>query len=118
MEHGSCNVIYIDRRSHDEFVRKENLSQSLVAKTSAAHIGHGYFSMPKSTPADVYTNVDAILSMFNQGKLLAHHSTCQILTHCSLYMQLRPFWSNTPHRNPPIDKGQHPNLCYHGYPLR
>ena len=69
MEHGACNVIYIDRRANDEHVRKETLSNSMVARTSAGNVGQSYFVLGKASPPEVHGNVEAILSMFNEGKL-------------------------------------------------
>lgn len=75
MEHGACNIIYVDRRANDERVRRETLSKSLVARTSTGNVGQGYFSVGKTPPAEVHANVEAILSMFNEGmspSALAH----------------------------------------------
>ena len=68
MEHGACNVIYIDRRANDEHVRKETLSKSLVARTSTGNVGQSYFALGKTSPREVHNNVEAILTMFNEGK--------------------------------------------------
>jgi len=71
MEHGACNVIYIDRRANDEHVRRETLSNSLAARTSTGSYSPGYFSFGKPAPAEIHTNINAILSIFNEGMLLA-----------------------------------------------
>jgi hypothetical protein len=76
MEHGMCNVIYIDRRANDEHVRRETLSDSLVARTSTGNVGQSYFALGKTPPVEVHANVEAILSMFNEGTSLA-------LPHCA-----------------------------------
>ena len=68
MEHGACNVIYIDRRAHDEHVRKETLPQSLAARTSAEDAGQSYFAMGKTSPREVHDNVEAILSISTEGR--------------------------------------------------
>lgn len=66
--HASCNVIYLDRRAHDsEHVRRETLSDSLVARTSTGSTGQSYFGLGKAPPSEVHANVEAILSMFNEG---------------------------------------------------
>lgn len=75
MEHGACNVIYIDRRANDEHVRRETLSSSLAARTSSANVTQGYFGTGKSPPAEIQTNVETILTTFNEG---AHR---QIISH-------------------------------------
>lgn len=72
MEHGACNVIYIDRRANDEEVRKETLSKSMAARTSDGNVGQSYFNLGKTSPPEVHGNVGAILSMFNEGKLGAY----------------------------------------------
>lgn len=67
MEHGACNVIYIDRRANDEHVRRESLSNSLATRTSTGSVPHGYFNLGKSPPAEVQANVETLLSTFNEG---------------------------------------------------
>lgn len=68
MEHGACNVIYIDRRANDEHVRRETLSNSLAARTSTGNVNQGFFGTSKSPPAELHTNVENILSTFSEGK--------------------------------------------------
>ena len=68
MEHGACNVIYIDRRANDEFVRRDTLSSSLAATTSTGNVNQGYFNLAKTPPAEIHGNVESILSTFNQGQ--------------------------------------------------
>lgn len=70
MEHGACNVIYIDRRANEEHVRTETLSSSLAARTSTGNVIQSYFGLNKSPPVDITTNLEAILSMFAQGMLI------------------------------------------------
>lgn len=68
MEHGACNVIYVDRRANDEHVRRETLSMSTVARTSTANVSPGYFPSAIKPPSpDVHANLESILSTFNQG---------------------------------------------------
>lgn len=67
MEPRACNVIYIDRRANDEQVRRESLSDSLSARTSTGSVSQGYFGVGKAPPAEIHTNVETILSTFNQG---------------------------------------------------
>jgi 3',5'-cyclic-nucleotide phosphodiesterase len=69
MEHGACNVVYTNRRAYDEHVRKETLSRSLIAQSATGTAPQGYFPNGKSPPADMNSNVELILSIFNQGKL-------------------------------------------------
>lgn len=83
MEHGACNVIYVDRRAHDEYVKRETLSDSLIARTSTGNVGQSYFALGKTPPAEVHANVEAILSVFNEGKasILARSSRRDSMTY-------------------------------------
>ncbi|KAF9735487.1 cyclic nucleotide phosphodiesterase [Paraphaeosphaeria minitans] len=77
MEHGACNVIYIDRRANDEHVRRETLSSSLVARTSTGNVPQGYFPGPaKAPPPQVHTNVESILSIFNEVHVCGSGRSC------------------------------------------
>ncbi|KAF2643415.1 HD-domain/PDEase-like protein [Massarina eburnea CBS 473.64] len=76
MEHGACNVIYIDRRANDEHVRRETLSSSLAARTSTGSMMQGYFSLGKAPPAEVHVNVESILSTFNEVHICQSGSSC------------------------------------------
>jgi hypothetical protein len=71
MEHGACNVIYIDRRASDEHVRRETLSSSLAARTTTGNVNQGYFALSKPPPGEVHANVESILSIFNEGEQCA-----------------------------------------------
>jgi hypothetical protein len=71
MEHGACNVIYIDRRATDEHVRRETLSSSIAARTSTGNVSQGYFGLGKTPPAEIHANVESILSIFNEGQQCA-----------------------------------------------
>ncbi|KAF1841503.1 HD-domain/PDEase-like protein [Cucurbitaria berberidis CBS 394.84] len=76
MEHGACNVIYIDRRANDEHVRKETLSKSLVARTGTQNAGQSYFVLGKTSPPEVTDNVEAILSMCNEVHICGSGRSC------------------------------------------
>ncbi|KAF2192788.1 HD-domain/PDEase-like protein [Zopfia rhizophila CBS 207.26] len=76
MEHGACNVIYIDRRANDEHVRREPLSNSLAARTSTGSLSPGYFGFGKPPPAEIHTNVEAILSTFNEVHICGSGASC------------------------------------------
>ncbi|KAF2440699.1 HD-domain/PDEase-like protein [Karstenula rhodostoma CBS 690.94] len=77
MEHGACNVIYIDRRANDEHVRRETLSSSLVARTSTGNVPQGYFpGSAKAPPPEVRTNVESILSTFNEVHVCGSGGSC------------------------------------------
>ncbi|KAF2110066.1 hypothetical protein BDV96DRAFT_651219 [Lophiotrema nucula] len=76
MEHGACNVIYIDRRANDEHVRRESLSSSLAARTSTGSVPQSYFSFGKTPPPEISTNVEAILSIFNEVHICKSGGSC------------------------------------------
>ncbi|XP_014561149.1 hypothetical protein COCVIDRAFT_33849 [Bipolaris victoriae FI3] len=76
MDHGACNVVYIDRRANDEHVRKENLSKSLVARTSTGNVGQSYFAMGKTSPREVHDNVEAMLSISTEVHICSTGRAC------------------------------------------
>ncbi|KAF2691942.1 HD-domain/PDEase-like protein [Lentithecium fluviatile CBS 122367] len=76
MEHGACNVIYIDRRANDEHVRRESLSSSLAARTTTGNVNQGYFGLGKSPPVEMHANVESILTIFNEVHICASGSSC------------------------------------------
>jgi len=76
MEHGVCNVIYVDRRANDEHVKRETLSSSLIARTSTGNVGQSYFALGKAPPIEVHTNLEAILSIFNEVHICGSGRSC------------------------------------------
>ncbi|RAR05398.1 HD-domain/PDEase-like protein [Stemphylium lycopersici] len=76
MEHGACNVVYIDRRANDEHVRKETLSKSLVARTTTQNVGQSYFAMGKTSPREVHDNVEAMLSISTEVHICSTGRAC------------------------------------------
>ncbi|CAN9333768.1 unnamed protein product [Alternaria alternata] len=77
MEHGACNVVYIDRRANDEHVRKETLSKSLVARTTTTgNVGQSYFALGKTSPREVHDNVEAILSISSEVHICSTGRAC------------------------------------------
>jgi 3',5'-cyclic-nucleotide phosphodiesterase len=81
MEYGACNVVYANRRAHDEHVKKETLDDSLIARASTGPVPQGYFSKGKAPPPDISSTVERILSTFDEGKIP--------LCHC--FNSIRPF---------------------------
>lgn len=68
MEHGACNVIYTHRRAHDEHIRRETLSDSLIARKSTASVSPSYLVHGnKPPPVDIHATIEQILSVFNEG---------------------------------------------------
>jgi hypothetical protein len=90
MDHGACNVVYIDRRANDEHVRKENLSKSLVARTSTGNVGQSYFAMGKTSPREVHDNVEAMLSISTEGTMRAIRAMTATDLLSSTHLQHRP----------------------------
>ncbi|KAL1796938.1 hypothetical protein ACET3X_005478 [Alternaria dauci] len=76
MEHGACNVVYIDRRANDEHVRKETLSKSLVARTTTGNVGQSYFALGKTSPREVHDNVEAMLSISPEVHICSTGRAC------------------------------------------
>ena len=65
MEHGACNIIYLDRRAREELVRRDSLLASRVSNSSESA---EYFKPDGSQlPLEVQSNIEAILSTFNEG---------------------------------------------------
>lgn len=117
MEHGMCNVVYLDRRANDEHVRRETLSDSLVARTSTGNVGQSYFAQGKAPPAEVHANVEAILSMFNEGKLRNAHASAW-LTMTSPHLRLGPNVSVQDRQHSRLAKGQCAYLPHHRRAVR
>lgn len=119
MEHGACNVVYIDRRANDEHVRKETLSKSLVARTTTTgNVGQSYFALGKTSPREVHDNVEAILSISSEGSLSA--ICTHILTDASnsTHLQHRP---RLPTEDPSayrLHQIQHSDLCHNRHTVR
>jgi 3',5'-cyclic-nucleotide phosphodiesterase len=90
MEHGACNVVYIDRRANDEHVRKETLSKSLVARTTSGTVGQSYFAIGKTSPREVHDNVEAILSISTEGITSVFRAHILTNTSNSTHLQHRP----------------------------
>jgi 3',5'-cyclic-nucleotide phosphodiesterase len=68
MEPGACNVIYVDRRANDEHIKRETLSESLLARTRRGNVGQSYFALGRAPPVEVHANVETILSIFDEGR--------------------------------------------------
>jgi hypothetical protein len=65
MEHGACNIIYLDRRAREELVRREAV---LATRASTASEPAEYFKLDNpQLPVEVQTNIETILSTFNEG---------------------------------------------------
>src|SRR5690242_6489109 len=120
MEHGACNVIYVDRRAHDEHIKRETLSSSLIARTSTGNVGQSYFALGKAPPAEVHANVESILTIFSEGKTktpIVKPNANPMLTHStSLHLWLRQIVSVPNH--PAGRQLQHTNLCHSRRPIR
>jgi hypothetical protein len=118
MEHGACNVVYIDRRANDEHVRKETLSKSLVARTTTGNVGQSYFALGKTSPREVHDNVEAILSISTEGNPSAFRT--YTLTNASNSTHLQ-HWPRLPTEDPPahrVHQIQHSHLCHNRHTVR
>lgn len=65
MEHGACNIIYLDRRAREELVRRDS---ALANRASNSVETNEYFKGDGSQmPGEVLANIESILSTFNEG---------------------------------------------------
>jgi hypothetical protein len=70
MEHGACNIIYLDRRAREELVRRESV---IATRSSTASEPAEYFKQDNpQLPVEVQTNIETILSTFNEGMHARH----------------------------------------------
>ena len=68
MEHGACNVIYVDKRARDELVRKDLASQTGPNnKTRDKSDGSETKVQHQQPAAEIAATVTAILMTFNEG---------------------------------------------------
>ncbi|KAF2399452.1 HD-domain/PDEase-like protein [Trichodelitschia bisporula] len=74
MDHGACNIIYIDRRAQDELVRREAV---LATRASDASDTPEYFKLDSShLPVEVQSNIESILGIFNEVHVCRSGGTC------------------------------------------
>ena len=67
MDHGACNVVYLDRRAREETVRKDSV---MSKEEGATDDGPEFFKLELLQPqhaAEINTNIESILSTFNEG---------------------------------------------------
>jgi len=67
MEHGACNVVYLDRRACEETVRKDSVMSREETKQNDEP---EYFKLELRQPqhtAEITNNIESILSTFNEG---------------------------------------------------
>jgi hypothetical protein len=67
MDHGACNVIYLDRRAREELVRKEFPAARLETH-SASDKDSSYFRQEITGQDEVNINLHSLFSTFTQGK--------------------------------------------------
>jgi hypothetical protein len=120
MEHGACNVIYIDRRAADEHVRRETLSSSLAARTTTGSVSQGYFGLPKASPAEIHANVESLLSIFSEGERRAPSRVTPPSANitASSHLRIRQFMSRQDLAHPRSHPRQHTHHCPHRHTLR
>ncbi|KAF2461574.1 hypothetical protein BDY21DRAFT_89974 [Lineolata rhizophorae] len=66
MEHGACDIVYLDRKAKDEHVKRENIASSSIVASSANPGVPDYFDLPRPRMGEVRSNVETILSAFNE----------------------------------------------------
>lgn len=68
MDHGACNIIYLDRRAREELVRRESLLASRAGDAREDVDQTDYFKAEdEQLPAEVRSNLESLLSIFNEG---------------------------------------------------
>jgi hypothetical protein len=68
MDHGACNIIYLDRRAREELVRRDLLLATRASDASSAADQVEYFKLEGAQlPVEVRSNLESILSIFNEG---------------------------------------------------
>ncbi|KAK8235232.1 hypothetical protein HDK90DRAFT_237370 [Phyllosticta capitalensis] len=76
MDHGACNVIYVDRRAHPERVRRDNVAAGMNARDARSASSQGYFNIRKADTVEVLSNVETLLSIFNEIDVHRSGSAC------------------------------------------
>lgn len=81
MDHGACNVIYLDRRAQAKTMRRDSVFPE--SRTSNASMpsppgaqNNEYFDSKSKLPEELQNNVQSILCTFNEGML------CRVLCAC------------------------------------
>ena len=98
MDHGACNVVYLDRRARDEHVYKNMVRMSLASiayQSTEAPQSPGYFKLAHEHAAEVRANIDTILSVFGEGKSADYDAPMprMLITTRSAHLQLRRIMS-------------------------
>jgi hypothetical protein len=78
MHYGACNVVYLDRRAREETVRKDSVMSKEEGATDG---GPEFFKLELLQPqhaAEINTNIESILSTFNEGNRLLCHPRCSL----------------------------------------
>ena len=71
MDHGVCNVVYLDRRAREtETIRRDITTATptlATPGTSSPRRTPGYFDLGRGRVGEVHANLQAILSAFTEG---------------------------------------------------
>lgn len=65
MDHGACNVIYVDRRAREELVRRD--TQFATHASNDANQPEYFKAEDDQVPGEVRSNLESILLIFNEG---------------------------------------------------
>lgn len=68
MDHGACNIIYLDRRAQAETYRRDSVF--LKRASDAGLRDEEYFEQKPQLSPELQSNVESILSTFNEGKFI------------------------------------------------
>ncbi|QDS72160.1 hypothetical protein FKW77_004496 [Venturia effusa] len=77
MDHGACNVIYLDRRAREELVRRDALLATRGSNVSNDPNQADYFRVGEDQlPVEVRSNLESILSIFNEVHVCRSGGSC------------------------------------------
>ena len=81
MDHGACNVIYLDRRAQAKTLRRDSVFPENRSNASGLPSpqgnGNSYFEPTSKLPAELQNNVQSILCTFNEG-MLCYDMSCAL----------------------------------------
>ncbi|TID20831.1 HD-domain/PDEase-like protein [Venturia nashicola] len=77
MDHGACNIIYLDRRAREELVRRDSLLANRAGDASGHVNPSDYFSAAdEQLPVEVRSNLESLLSIFNEVHVCRSGGSC------------------------------------------
>jgi hypothetical protein len=83
MEHGACNIIYLDRRAQEELVRKDSVMSGQTGsdeKTEVKPECHKSDLYQQQQAQEISSNITSILSTFTEGEFPVLRLDIQLAT--------------------------------------